>query len=132
MFMSIPGQNGAKTKTRPEAVLEARHARKAPAEAGAPEMWGVFSLRFCSSTGGKHTNISPKEIHRETAGGANCLQFEHVMMCWKRQRETPPDQVSGAPEKGQVSGAPENVEVNMLAKHHRNHQMPRNLKTSNG
>ena len=36
MFLSILGQNGTKTKTRPEAVLEARDARKARVEAGPP------------------------------------------------------------------------------------------------
>ena len=43
MFLSFLGQNGAKTKTRSEAVLEARDARKARAEARAPEFaWTVF------------------------------------------------------------------------------------------
>ena len=47
MFLSILGQNGAKTKTRSEAVLEARDARKARAEAGATRMHGLFFSRFC-------------------------------------------------------------------------------------
>ena len=32
MFLRILGQNGANTKTRPEAVLEAREAKKAQQE----------------------------------------------------------------------------------------------------
>ncbi len=42
MFLNILGQNGVKTKTRSEAVLKARDAMRARAEAGSPEMHGLF------------------------------------------------------------------------------------------
>ena len=47
VFLSILGHNGAKTKTRSEAVLEARDAMRARAEAGSPKMHGLsFSYRY--------------------------------------------------------------------------------------
>ena len=64
MFLSMLGKNGAKTKTRSEAVLEARDARKALAEAGSPEMHGLFFFaRFCFFARAKKTASHAPQHH---------------------------------------------------------------------